>query len=1056
MRKTMLKSHHLRACMFVVCLCLCVILFGGVASAVQYTMEVKEGSGICGAIGGGRSKGSVRFGTCRELGYDGTDHKGEVLVVPSDFILKADGVTVAEKLYSLELVDDLTLYNEKYKGTVVFSGNQTVWTQASSKKDTVWVSIEDGDWYYSHKSNFTAYNGVQKTESTEACCNFTFQLADNSFVTLQGKLELVGNCTSYDCHLLVGSASMDVKVAHTITLEQDNPTIAGTASVKVVKDDAMPDVTVPQKNNCTFKGYFSEAGGKGTQYYDADGKAYGQTTWDKDEDGTLYAYWTHEHVWEFSAEGDTLYAKCTNTEYTDQCEYQNGIALKILVSDKEYDGQPVEATLDSAEGWEEVFKEIPEIEFYTASGKEKLDEAPSEVGKYTASITAGGVTAKADFTIQTKPLNNAWIGDIACNNITYDGKEHTASPVVKWNNGSSDITLVEGTDYTIKSGNTGTDAGTYTFTIEGQGNYSGTATKTWTINPMTLTQAMITVEPLEYIYTGSPLTPTIIVKSGDVQFTDSDYDVTGAPKTDVGEYTLSITGKNNLANTVDGVQWKIVPKELKSAWIAFDPADNPTYDGEAHTITPTVTDPDRGVVLVAGQDFTVTKNELTRTDVNQEGSYEYIIEGTGNYKGTGSKTWNIKRKTLDSSWIGAIEDITYDGWEHQVSPTIQWTNGEGHTLTLEENKDYTVESGDTGTNVGTYTFTIQGMGNYEGKVSKDWKIIPKALEHLWVDNIQPITYDGQSHTVNPTVYWTSNGRSLKLEQGRDYKITAGETGMNVGTYTFTIEGLGNYAETASRDWEILKRKLSFDPMDYIIANNKAIFSGDATPDFVDNIADDQFGNFAEGESMEDLQGTFTAATAFKGTIVYSGVTPPMEYSPDVYFEAATMNDVDEYTITYTYTPGEGDNYTVPEETKRKLIVKPVIYGIIEESLDYIKASNDNPTFTCEAPLDELISVTISGGNLSKPKVLEKDVDYTVASGSTIVTLKGKSLTKQLKSGCYTIQLRYKHGFSEELPLTVGDPPPKTGDTTPIYLLGVLALCCGSGALGLLRKKKNRM
>ena len=422
MRTSMLKNHHLRGCMFVVCLCLCVILFGSVASAAQYTMEVSNAYKI------DNTYGAVRFGTAGELwDYAGTttrEYVGNVLIVPSAFKLKKDGTVVASELYSLELVDALTVANTIEKtdyGSVEYTGNQVVWDKSKGVyKADKWRGIANTDWYYSHKSDYKVHYQEILQESTEARCNFTFQLSDNSFVTLQGKLTMEGKCGSDDCHMLIGVASMDVKVAHTVTLEQDSPTVDGTASVKVAQGEAMPDVTIPQKKDCIFHGYFSEAGGKGTQYYDAKGKAYGQTTWDKDEDGTLYAYWTHEHIWEFSAKGDTLYACCTNTEYADTCKYQEGheLTLKILVNSKKYDGKPIEAKLDGTDVWYEVFEYVPEIMFFTrdeatgrltnlllttAFAEEWLEEAPSEVGKYTAKVFFDGAVATKDFEITGAP-----------------------------------------------------------------------------------------------------------------------------------------------------------------------------------------------------------------------------------------------------------------------------------------------------------------------------------------------------------------------------------------------------------------------------------------------------------------------------------------------------------------------------------------------------------------------------------------------------------------------------------------------------------------------------
>ena len=48
--------------------------------------------------------------------------------------------------------------------------------------------------------------------------------------------------------------------------------------------------------------------------------------------------------------------------------------------------------------------------------------------------------------------------------------------------------LTEGSDYIITGGNTAKWAGTYTLTIEGRGNYTGTATHQWEIKPYTLSK----------------------------------------------------------------------------------------------------------------------------------------------------------------------------------------------------------------------------------------------------------------------------------------------------------------------------------------------------------------------------------------------------------------------------------------------------------------------------------------------------------------------------------------------------------------------------------------
>ncbi|MBU5431670.1 S-layer homology domain-containing protein [Intestinimonas sp. MSJ-38] len=58
-------------------------------------------------------------------------------------------------------------------------------------------------------------------------------------------------------------------------------------------------------------------------------------------------------------------------------------------------------------------------------------------------------------------------------------------------------------DYTIKGGNTAKWAGTYTLTIEGKGNYTGTATHQWEIKPYKLTRGNYRPPTITKVYDGT-------------------------------------------------------------------------------------------------------------------------------------------------------------------------------------------------------------------------------------------------------------------------------------------------------------------------------------------------------------------------------------------------------------------------------------------------------------------------------------------------------------------------------------------------------------------------
>ena len=91
----------------------------------------------------------------------------------------------------------------------------------------------------------------------------------------------------------------------------------------------------------------------------------------------------------------------------------------------------------------------------------------------------------------------------------------------------------------------------------------------------------------------------------------------------------------------------------------------------------------------------------------------------------------------------------YDGSEKGVSVTGVTLDG----TALTAGTDYDVTSGTTGTDVGTYTVTVTGKGNYGGTATATWEIVPTMTfigSIKWVDG-------GREHTTPPalTLYRTT-------------------------------------------------------------------------------------------------------------------------------------------------------------------------------------------------------------------------------------------------------------------------------------------------------------
>lgn len=75
---------------------------------------------------------------------------------------------------------------------------------------------------------------------------------------------------------------------YTVTLDAAGGT-GGSPSVTATFDEALPNIIVPTRSGYVFKGYYTEADGAGTQYYDENGSS--TNNWTIPSATTLYAYW---------------------------------------------------------------------------------------------------------------------------------------------------------------------------------------------------------------------------------------------------------------------------------------------------------------------------------------------------------------------------------------------------------------------------------------------------------------------------------------------------------------------------------------------------------------------------------------------------------------------------------------------------------------------------------------------------------------------------------------------------------------------------------------------
>ncbi len=127
--------------------------------------------------------------------------------------------------------------------------------------------------------------------------------------------------------------------------------------------------------------------------------------------------------------------------------------------------------------------------------------------------------------------------------LTYNGGAQTQT-VTSVKLGALDVT------YTV-SGSTATNAGEYTLTVTGTGNFTGTVEKGFTVAPKNIADAAVSAA--DTVYTGKAQTPAVTSVTVDgLTLTAADYTVVSRGAVSVGDYTFTLTGKGNFTGTAQG------------------------------------------------------------------------------------------------------------------------------------------------------------------------------------------------------------------------------------------------------------------------------------------------------------------------------------------------------------------------------------------------------------------------------------------------------------------------------------------------------------------------
>jgi len=326
--------------------------------------------------------------------------------------------------------------------------------------------------------------------------------------------------------------------------------------------------------------------------------------------------------------------------------------------------------------------------------------------------------------------------------FTYNGSEIKPTVIVT----IGGKTLTEGKDYTLTFANN-VNAGTATVTVTGAGDYTGEATKVFTIVKADNTvNAAPTPNTLTYKGEAQNLIAAGEATGGTMVYSldGAEYSETIPQGTDAGDYTVfyKVIGDANHNDTEPETLTVTIGKKSVTA-IATVP--DKVYDGTINLDLSKVEITFDGIAdgdtieyeVLGGSYFTADAGENIKVAI----SYDVSGEDVDNYDlnagmiGTPEANFavmtkaNILPRDIADAQIVLGDALTYNGAEQ--TQTVAAVTVDGLEVT------YTV-SGNKATNVGVYELTITGNGNFAGETTALYEIAPDTtgIDVLAVDNVK--------------------------------------------------------------------------------------------------------------------------------------------------------------------------------------------------------------------------------------------------------------------------------------------------------------------------------
>ena len=577
-----------------------------------------------------------------------------------------------------------------------------------------------------------------------------------------------------------------------------------------------------------------------------------------------------------------------------------------------------------------------------------------------------------------------WMSDLQAGGYTYTGKAIT--PSFRVYDGKKMLAVKK--DYTVSYKNninaaTADDAKKApTITVKSTGNYKGTETRTFTINPasMDVTEQRINIDNL-YLAAPTGKNPKgikavpVVTDNGKKLSENKDYTVNHVTLNEQnaenknansyvnpGKYTVEITGKGNYTGTrqITVTLTDVAKEQILMSKVTVAKVPDMTYDADfcegknAAGMTPALT-----VTYGSG------KNKVTlykEGDVNAAG--ETVSAENADY----TVTW------INNKYVGTATAVL---------------TGTGKIL-------------EDGTVSGTYfgekriTFKIKGTALSASMVSwadgsKNVSVVYNGEEQepLVRVSLQKKVKDENGKTVTQTVYLGEYNDYFNIG---DYKVSYLKN-VDAGTATVVVTGAGGYTGTVKKTFKITQADLSAADMEAKIAANGT---------------QGTYGNNASDGSNASGSGD-AADSAIKVSFVKNGAKPAVVVTAKLANgSTVTLKEGKDYTITYANNKAvsEGKNLT---EKKLPLITvkgKGNFKGSVKQTF----------TITNKSLADTVNPITVAVTDVAANKNKGKFVSKPVVTDADGVKLKEKTdytLTYSLLTEGGAVELDTKTGIVNE-------------------------------------------